>query len=137
MAGHLDDGDSKDGLEEPGTLLAQPGEGRRPIRTAQLVGRRQTDRSRHVLGSGPTVALLRPALLLGEDVRAVSDVEGADARRALELVGAEGHQVSAQRFDIELDIRRRLDGVDMEHDTLPCPDSRRDLGYRLGWARPV
>ena len=60
------------------------------------------------------MALLRPALLLREDVRPVADVQRADALRPLELVRAERHEVRAERLDVEVDVRRRLDRVDVE-----------------------
>ena len=52
----------------------------------QLVGRGQADGAGDVLRAGPAVALLRAAVLLGEDVRAVAHVQGADALGPLELV---------------------------------------------------
>ena len=80
-----------------------------------------------VLRAAAAVALLGAALLLGEDVRAVPEVERADALRALELVGAQGEQVDAERLDVEVDVRRRLDGV----------DARRGRRDGRGPARPI
>ena len=77
------------------------------------------------------MALLGPALLLRQDVRPVAHVESADALRPLELVGAERDEVGAKRLDVEVDVRRRLDGVDVEDDALAGPDARGDLGDRL------
>ena len=77
------------------------------------------------------MAFLGAALLLGEDVGAVADVEGPDALRALELVGAQRHHVRPERLDVEIDVRRRLDRVDVEHDALVGADDGRDLGDRL------
>ena len=43
----------------------------------------------------------------------------------------ERHEIRPQRLDIEVDVRRRLDRVDVERDALARPDPRRDLGDRL------
>ena len=75
--------------------------------------------------------LLRPALLLREDVRPVSDVQRPDALRAFELVRPERDEIRAQRLDVEVDVRRRLDRVDVERDALARPDPRGDLRDRL------
>src|SRR3954468_17555160 len=131
MSGRLDASDGEERLQERAPLLAEASDRRGPIRAAQLVGCRETDRSGDVLRSGAAVALLGPALLLREDMGTVSDVEGTDALRALELVGAERHQIGAERLDVELDIRCRLDRIDVEHDPLAGPDARRDLSDRL------
>ena len=77
------------------------------------------------------MALLRAALLLGEDVRPVADVERADALGPLELVRAERDEVRAERLDVEVDVRRGLDRVDVEDDALARPDPGGDLGDRL------
>ena len=61
----------------------------------------------------------------------MADVQRADALRALELVGAERDEVGAERLDVEVDVRRGLDGVDVEQDALAGPDPRGDLGDRL------
>src|SRR3954452_8785327 len=131
MSGRLDASDGEERLQERRPLLAEASDRRGPIRATQLVGCRETDRSGDVLRSGAAVALLGPALLLREDMGAVSDVEGTDALRALELMRAERHQIGAERLDVELDIWRRLDRIDVEHDAFPSPDTRRDLGDRL------
>ena len=85
----------------------------------------------HVLGAGAPVALLRPAVLLGQDVGAAPDPQRPGALRALGLVGRQRDEVRAERVDVEVEPRRRLDGVDMEQEPAPRPDDRRDLGDRL------
>ena len=77
------------------------------------------------------MALLGPTLLLREDVRPVSDVQRADALGTLELVRAERDEIGAERLDVEVDIRRGLDGIDVDHDPLARPDLADDLGDRL------
>ncbi len=124
-------GDGEDRGEESVALLAQPGDGLGPLRAGQLVGGRQADGAGHVLRAGPRWRSCVAALLLGEDVRPVADVQRADALRALELVGAERHEVRAERLDVEVDVRRGLDGVDVEDDALAGADPGGDLGDRL------
>ena len=105
---------------------------RRSLGTRQLVGRRQPDRARDVLGAGPAMALLRAALLLGEDVRPVADVQRADALGALELVGPERHEVGPERRRRRGRCRARP-GPRRRGAARPCgPWTRRgDLGDRL------
>ena len=50
---------------------------------------------------------------------------------SLELVGGEADQVDAERLEVEVDPRRRLDRVDVEEDAAPGPDALGDLGDRL------
>src|SRR4029078_7467432 len=97
-------------------LAAQPGDGLGPLVAGQRVRGRQADGAGHVLRASASVALLGPALLLRQDVRPMAYVEGAHALRPLELVGTQRDEVGAKGFDIEVDIRRRLDGVDVEDD---------------------
>ena len=77
------------------------------------------------------MALLAAALLLGQDVRAVPDVQRADALRSLELVRRDRQQVDAERLDVEVDPRRGLHRVDVEQDTAPCANPGDELGDRL------
>ena len=102
----------------------------------QLVGRGQPDGAGDVLRAGPAVALLLAAVLLGQDVRAVADVQRADALRALELVGGEREQVDAERLDVEVDVRRRLDGVDVRAGRPGARRTRRRSRRSAGSCRP-
>ena len=129
-------GVARTAASESVALLAQPGDGLGPLRAGQLVGGRQADGAGHVLRAGPAVALLGAALLLGEDVRPVADVQRADALRALELVGAERDQVGAERLDVEVDVRRGLDGIDVEDDAL-ARRGRRAAISAIGWIVPT
>ena len=131
MTGRFDARDGEDGLGEPGPLRAHPGDGLGSLGTGQLVCRREADRAGDVLRPGATMTLLGPALLLGEDVRPVSDVQDADALRALELVRPQRHEIRAERLDVEIDGRRRLDRIDVDGDALARPDARDELGDRL------
>ena len=49
----------------------------------------------------------------------------------LELVRAERDEVGTERLDVEVDVRRGLDRVDVEDEALARPDPGRDLGDRL------
>ena len=53
---------------------------------------------------GASVALLRATLLLGEDVGAVADVQGADALGPLELVGTQRDEVGAEGLHVDVDV---------------------------------
>ncbi len=103
MSGRLDAGDGQDRRREPVALRAQAGDRLGSLRAGQVVGRGETDGPGDVLRACPPVALLGPALLLGQDVRPVADVQRADALRALELVRAERDEVGAERLDVEVD----------------------------------
>ena len=104
---------------------------RRALRGPQLERRRHPDGARHVLGAGAPVALLRPAVLLGEDVGAAPDPQRPGALRALGLVRRQRDEVRAEGVDVEVEPRRRLDGIDVEQEPAPRPDDLRDLGDRL------
>ena len=130
-------GDGEDGVAQP---VAQAG-ARAPTVAArsahgELVGRGQAHGAGDVLGPGPPVAFLAAAVLLGEDVRPVPDVQGADALGPLELVGGEGHQVGAERLDVEVDPRRRLDRVDVE-ERRPGGRGRAAAISAIGWIVPT
>jgi len=131
MARRLDAGDDQDRVGQARPLRAQPRHGLRTLRARQVVRRGQPDRPRDVLRARPAVPLLGASLLLGEDMRPVTDVQRADPLGSLELVGAERHEVGAQRLDVEVDVRRRLDGIDVEQEALARPHARGDLGDRL------
>ena len=77
------------------------------------------------------MTLLRAAVLLGEEVGAVPDIERTDALRALELVRGEAHEVGPEGLEIEVDPGRSLDGIDVEDDPTAAPQPVRDLGDRL------
>ena len=109
---------------QPGCIAFQPGNGRPN-------GRAKGRNPRDILGAAPPVALLRAALLLGEDVGAAPEVERADALRALELVGAQGEHVDPERVDVDVEVRRRLDGIDGEQDAAVGVHPAADLGDRL------
>ena len=66
----------------------------------------------------------------------MADVQRADALRALELVGAEREQVDAERLDVEVDVRRGLDGVDVEAGR-PCGVRTRAAISAIGWIVPT
>ena len=136
VAGQLRAVDGEDRRLEPLAARAQPGDGRRALGARQLVGRGQPDGAGDVLRPGPAMPLLGPAVLLGEEVRAVADEQRADALGALELVGAERDEVGVERRDVEVDVRRRLDRVDVEE--------RRRAGHgpagaisAIGWIVPT
>ena len=131
MARQLGAGDGEDGLRESLAQAAETGNGRRSLGARELVRGGQADRTRDVLGPGPAMALLRPALLLREDVRPVPDVQGADTLGTLELVRAERHEIRPERAHVEVDVWRRLDGVDVQEDALVGLYPARDLGDRL------
>ena len=136
MTGHLGAGDGQDGLREAVAQAAQARDGRGPLLARQVVGGRRPDGSGHVLGPGAPVALLGAALLLRQDVGPVADVERPGALRALELVRAERHEVGAERLDIDVDVRRGLDGVDVEEDAR-CGRGRRSAISAIGWIVPT
>ena len=105
-------------------------------RARKLVGRGQPDRAGDVLRPGAAMPLLAAALLLGQDVRAVADVQGADALRSLELVSADREQVDAERLDVEVDLRRRLDRVDVRRGRRDAPGRARAISA-IGWIVPT
>ncbi len=61
----------------------------------------------------------------------MADVERPGALGALELVRAERHEVRAERLHVDVDVRGRLDGVDVEQDPLAAADLLGDGGDRL------
>ena len=124
-------GTARTASDRRAALLAQSRHGLRPLRARQVVRRGQPDRTGDVLRARPPVALLGAALLLGEDVRPVADVQRADALGPLELVRPERHEVRAERLDVEVDVRRGLDGVDVQQEALARPHAGGDLGDRL------
>ena len=77
------------------------------------------------------MALLGPTLLLRQDVGPVPQVERADPLRALELMGGDRQHVGAERLDVDVDVRRRLDGIDSEQHVAMGPHAATDLGDRL------
>src|SRR5438477_395345 len=112
MARGLHAGYRDDRLGQPVALRAYPGDRRRTLVTGELVGRGKPNGPGDILGARPPVALLAAALLLGEDVGPVSNVERADALRAFELVRPERHEVRAESLDVEVHVGCRLDRVD-------------------------
>ena len=64
------------------------------------------------------------------------DVQRADALRALELVRAERHEVGAERLDVEVDVRRGLDRVDVE-ERCPLRARTRATISAIGWIVPT
>ena len=114
MAGGLDaiDGDERgEQAVAPGADLRDE---RRSLRGAELERRGHADRACDVLRSGAPVALLRPAVLLGQDVRAPADPQRARALGPFGLVGRQRDEVRAERVDVEIDPRGRLDRIDMK-----------------------
>jgi hypothetical protein len=124
-------GTARSGAGDPLTLALQPGDRLGTLGARELVGDGQADRTGDVLGAGPAMALLRAALLLREDVRPVADVQDADALRPLELVGAHRDEIRIERPEVEVDVRRGLDRIDMQQDALLVSHVGRDLGDRL------
>ena len=100
---------------------AQPARRLGSLQGRELVGAGHADRAGDVLRARPPVALLGAALLLGQDVRPVADVQRADALGPLELVGRERDQVRAQRLEVEVELA-------------PPPAPRRRGAARPGWA---
>ena len=135
MAGRLDAGHQLDGFGQAVALAAEAADRLGPLGAGEVEGGRQPDRAGHVLRARPPMALLGSTLLLGEDVRAVADVERADALRPLELVRPERDEVGSQRLDVEVDVWRRLDGIDVEEDALACPDAAAISA--IGWIVPT
>ncbi len=109
----------------------------RALVARELVCGGQTDRPGDVLGAGAAVALLGATLLLRQDVRAVPDIERSDALRPLELVRPERDEVCPERLDIDVDVRCRLDRVDVEDEALARSHPGGDLGDRLDRAHLV
>ena len=54
----------------------------------------------------------------------------------LELVGAERDEVGAERLDVEVDVRRGLDGVDVEAGR-PCASGPGAAISAIGWIVPT
>ena len=114
-------------LDVVGPLGARPARRRRAM----------PDGPGDVLRAGPPMALLRAALLLGEDVRPVAHVERADALGALELVGGERDACRRRAPSTSRSTYGGgLHGVDVEEDAAvgvdPAPRSPRSAG----WCRP-
>ena len=131
MAGELGVRHLEDRLSETVARHPQSFDGRCPLGSAQLVGFCESHRARHVLRAGAAMALLLAAVLLGQDVGPVLDVERADALGAFELVAADRDEVDAELAEPEIDIRGGLDRVDVEQDPLSRPNLIGDLGDRL------
>ena len=68
----------------------------------------------HGFGAGPAVVFLGAADDHGGQAEAGSNIEGADALDRVNLMTADGDQVSAQRFGPEGDFFEGLNGVRME-----------------------
>ena len=136
VARELDAVDREAGRLEAGPQAGEAGAGRRLLGAGEGVGRRHADRSGHVLRPGPPMALLAPAVELGEERRPAPDPQRADALGALELVGGDRDGVGAERGDVEVEVRRRLDGVHVEVDPPPGPDPVGDLRAPAGSSRP-
>ena len=134
MAGELRAVDREDRRLEPLALLAEPRHGGRPLRAGQVVGRRERHGPGDVLRAGPAVALLLAPVLLGEDVRPVAHVQHADALRAFELVRGDRDEVRPERTNVDLDVGRGLDRVDVEQDAAMAAHLLGDLGDRLDGA---
>jgi hypothetical protein len=98
VAGELGVGTSRT-ASEPVARRPQSLDRSAPLGGAQLVGLRESDRARHVLRAGAAMALLLAAVLLGQDVGPVLDVERADALGAFELVAADRDEVDAELAD--------------------------------------
>ena len=58
-------------------------------------------------------------------------IQRADALGSLELVGADRDQVGAERGHVEVDVRGRLDRIDVQQDALVGTDAFRDLADGL------
>src|SRR6476469_17971 len=97
MAGQLGAVDGEDGLLQSLSEPLEPLGGFGPLGNRELEGGCHADRTGNVLRAAAAVALLGAALLLGEDVRPMAEVEGTDALRPLELVGAHHEEVDAER----------------------------------------
>ena len=74
-------------------------------------------------------------MLLGEQVGPVPDVQGPDPLRPFELVGGQADQVGAERLEVEIDPRGRLDGIDVEDDARG-PRTRSAISA-TGWIVPT
>ena len=101
------------------------------LRLDELERTGHADGARHVLRACASVALLRSAVLLGEDVGATPDPQRADPLRPLGLVRREGHEVRPQRGDVEVDPRRGLDRVHVEQHAAMGADDLHDVVDRL------
>ncbi len=117
MAGQLDAGHGKEGRGEALAQLAEAGIRVSPARPGSARRRAaMPDGRRDVLRAGPSMALLCAALLLAEEMGPVPDVQCADPLGPLELVGGDREQVDPQGRDVDRQVGRGLDGVDVEQD---------------------
>ena len=93
-------------------------------------GRAEPDDAGHVLGPGPSLALLRAAVELRQHVGATPHEQRADALRAAELVRGEADEVRLPGVHVDRRVRGELHGVDVELRRVPAHDLP-DLGDRL------
>jgi hypothetical protein len=80
----------------------------------QLEGGGEADDGGGVFGAGATSVFLAAADDLGLERGAGSDVEGACAAGAVELVGGEGEEVDVEAVDVEAEVGDGLDGVGVD-----------------------
>ena len=99
------------------------GRARRRVRRARVRARVQhADGQRDRFGAGPQAGLLEAAEELRRQFDAVPHDERADAERAVEFVGGDGHRGDAQRAKVDRQFADDLGGVGVERDAVLVAD---------------
>ena len=111
MTGRLDPVDGDERRQQPVAPGLNQRDERRTLGGPQFERDGHADGAGEVLGARAPVSLLRPAVLLREDVGRPADRQRPGPLRAFRLVGAERDQVGAERVHVEVDPRRGLDAL--------------------------
>ena len=98
----------------------------------------EADDAGDVFRAGAAAALVAAANEEGVERGSAADVEGSDALGSVELVGADGEQMAAVAADVDGNLARALNGVDVEEgaglmgDGADLFDGLEDAGFVVG-----